>query len=182
METLVIDRILRPSPESPLTRPESPPRLRTEHTSNKQSKVKVRKYVTKCEETRDAGFVSRSSLPLQEGTSAFGEVWYHKGYRSHKGRHEGFTLFSSQEHHQGVLNSPFKVLFEVAQPSHKVGVTPQHGGSQLHQGARSRLPPPRCSTRGVPTTRNLPHKDPHKRRPRTTRFPKGNYTKTKFLW
>ncbi|CAA3018949.1 Hypothetical predicted protein [Olea europaea subsp. europaea] len=33
-----------------------------------------------------------------------GEVRYHKGYRSHKGRHEGFTLFSNQEHHQGVLS------------------------------------------------------------------------------
>ena len=111
-----------------------------------------------------------------------GEVRRHKGHRSHKGRHEGFTFFSNQEHHKGVLGSPLKVLFEVAQPSHKVGVTPQQGGSQLHQGARSRLTPPRCSTRGVPTTGNLPHKDPHKRRPRTTRFPKGNYTKTKLLW
>ena len=77
------------------------------------------KEITRGEETRDAGFVSRSSLALQQGTSAFGEVRYHQGNRSHKGRHKGFTLFSSQEHHQGDPSSPLKVLFKVAQPLYK---------------------------------------------------------------
>ena len=115
------------------------------------------KEVTRGEETRDTVFVSRSSLPLQEGTSAFGEVRYHKGNRSHK----GFTLFSSQEHHQGVLSSPLKVLFEVAQPSRKARATSQLEGSQLtevqdrescHQGAQQQESP----------QQETPYKDPHK--------------------
>jgi len=120
------------------------------------------KEITRGEETRDAGFVSRSSLPLQEGTSTFGEVRYHQGNRSHKGRHKGFTLFSSQEHHQGDPSSPLKVLFEVAQPSHKARVTPQHGGSQLHHGARIATPASRCSNNRNPPNRRLPTRIPTK--------------------
>ena len=115
-----------------------------------------------------------------------------KAYRSHKGRHKGFTLFSSQEHHQGAPSSPLKVLFKVAQPLHKARVTPQHGGSQLHHGVGSRLQPPGAQTTGIPPTGNslqqefpqqeTPYKDPPNRRSRVTRFPNRNCSDPKFLW
>ena len=131
---------------------------------------------------RDAGFVSRSSLPLQEGTSALERCGATKATEATKAATKASPCSPTKNTTKASSVSPLKVLFEVAQPSHKVEVTPQQGGSQLHQGARSRLTPPRCSTREVPTTGNLPHKNPHKRRPRTTRFPYGNCTKTKLFW
>ena len=146
------------------------------------SRSKVKEGCHRGVRRRDARIVSRSSLPLQEGTSAFGEVRYHQGNRSHKGRHKGFTLFSSQEHHQGDPSSPLKVLFEVAQPSHKARAN----------STTWRLPAtPRSSDRDSSLQvlqqqespqQETPYKDPHKRRPRVTRFPNGNYTKLKSIW
>ncbi|CAA3018946.1 Hypothetical predicted protein, partial [Olea europaea subsp. europaea] len=131
-----------------------------------QIKVKVRRDVTQSIETRDTGFVFHSSHPLQEGTSALERCGTTKVTEATKAATKASPYSPTKNTTKASSVSPLKVLVEVAQPSHKVGVTPQQGGSQLHHEARSRLPPPRGSTRGVPTTGNLPHKDPHKRRPR----------------
>ena len=74
------------------------------------------------------------------------------------------------------------VLFKVAQPLHKVEAN----------STTWRLPTtPWCKNvtlaTKVPNNKNyhkrkLPHKDPHKRRPRVIRFPYGNCTKHESLW
>ena len=120
-----------------------------------------------------------------------GEVRCHKGHRSHKGRHEGFTFFSNQEHHKGELGSPLQVLFKVARPLHKVEATPQQGGSQLHHEARQLLQPPQCLQQGeFPQQETLYKENPHQgdsqqgsppRRSRVTRFPYGNCFNSKSL-
>ena len=49
--------------------------------------------------TRRHGDDSRSSLPLQEGTSTFGGVWLPQRPNQ---RHEGLTLFSDNPRHEGL--------------------------------------------------------------------------------
>ena len=133
--------------------------------------MKVRRDVTQRVDTRDAGFVSRSSLPLQEGTSALERYGTAKVTEATKAATKASPYSPTKNTTKASSVSPLKVLVEVAQPSHKVGVTPQQGGSQLHQGARSLLTPPRCSTRGIPTTGNSLTRIPTKGDLRLQGFP-----------
>ena len=94
------------------------------------------KEVTRGEETRDAGFVSRSSLPLQEGTFALERCGATKATEATKAATKASPYSPTKNTTKASSVSPLKVLVEVAQPSHKVGVTPQQGGSQLHHEAR----------------------------------------------
>ena len=81
--------------------------------------MKVRVDVTKGEETLTQDLFPAVPLLCNKVRLRLERCGATKAYRSHKGRHKGFALFSSQEHHQGDPSSPLKVLFKVAQHLHK---------------------------------------------------------------
>ena len=80
--------------------------------------------------------ISRSSLPLQEGTSVLERCSTTKVAEATKAATKASPYSPTKVTTKVSSALHSKVLFKVAWPLHKVEATPQHGGSQLHHEAR----------------------------------------------